>query len=39
MVIRSFDIDTVSCINELKVFSNDKLFVLFVFSDDTPNFL
>ena len=36
---RSFYIDTVSCINDLKLFSDDKLFVLVVCSDDIPNVL
>ena len=39
MVVRSFEIDTISCINDLKLFSNDKLFVLVVCSNDIPNFL
>ena len=39
MVIRSYEIDTISCINDLKLFSNDKLFVFVVCSDDIPNFV
>ena len=39
MVIRSFESDKISCINDFKLFSNGNLIVLFVCSDDTPNFL
>ena len=37
MVVRSVDIATVNCINNLKLFSNDKLFVLVVCSVNIPN--
>ena len=39
MIIRSFGIDTISCINDLKLFSNDKSFVLVVCFDDISNVL
>ena len=39
MVIRSFESDKISYTNDFQLFSNDNLIVLFVCSDDTPNFL
>ena len=37
MVVRSVDIATVRCINNLKLFPNDRLFVLVVCSVNIPN--
>ena len=38
MIMRSFESDTISFINDLRLFSNDKLFVLVVCSDDISIF-